>query len=127
MNACSTPNSSPAIVMPPALDASVAMRLLRRRVVRIAPISPSRPAASAAAGTPCSASMRKMTLSPVAIECLVRGIGMGKAAAMTTIALQPRIWISSAASLCATLASAATIADAPASAMASHRRVAAAL
>jgi len=60
--------------MPTAAAHRLATGLLRREELRLEAIKASRPAASTAADVPCKASSRKMTMSPVAIECLLRGI-----------------------------------------------------
>ena len=106
--------------MPVAAAAKLATRLVSRVELRSAPIQPSRPAASTAAGMPCSASSRKITQSPVAIECLLRGMGIGKAAATATSAVQPAICHSSAASRCAMSSAAPTSACTPQAASANQ-------
>ena len=87
--ACENSNSAPASAIAVAPAAVLAKWLLTRTVVRRDAMNASSAAATVAAAAPCSASSRKITMSPVAIECLLRGIWIGKPAASTASVVQP--------------------------------------
>ena len=101
------------------------MRLDKRLVPRHAPINPSRPTASTAAGGPSTDSIRNTNTSAAPIEYLVRGIWTGNQAATATNSNATRVCSRSGAAGDTIAASEAASASAPASAIASHIRNAA--
>ena len=81
--------TAPASTIDAAFAAGVATWLVRRCDERLAAIQPSSATASTAAAGPCSASTRNTTMSAVAIDSLLRGMGIGNAEASATSASQP--------------------------------------
>ncbi len=104
-----------------------AIRLLMRAWLRSEPIRSSSAAALAAGAGPCSASSRKTKTSPTMIECLVRGISIGNAAASATTSIQQTICTSSGIGRRAIWTNEAASASAPAALKATQKRVAAGL
>ncbi len=82
--------------------AGLAMRLVQRLEVRHEPTSASPAAASAAAGTPCISSTRKMKISPAAKELVERGMRTGKKPASVAMAAPATICSSAARGSAAT-------------------------
>ena len=85
--AVSAVNSVPATNIDSAAISGLAMRLVQRVDVRIAPTPASPAEASAAAAGPCISSSRKMNISPAANELFERGIFTGKAPAIIATAM----------------------------------------